>query len=49
VNNNITVIKYLSANWIVGMGIQKSGDLAVIHKRYLAKSGYPTNKDNEKI
>jgi hypothetical protein len=30
------------------MGIQKSGDLAIIHKRYLAKSGYPTNKENEK-
>jgi hypothetical protein len=30
------------------MGIQKSGDLAIIHKRDLAKSGYPTNKENEK-
>jgi hypothetical protein len=30
------------------MGIQKSGDLAIIHKRYLAKFGYPKNKENEK-
>jgi hypothetical protein len=26
------------------MGIQKSGDLAIIHKRDLAKSGYPNEK-----
>jgi hypothetical protein len=30
------------------MGIQKSGDLAIIHKRDLATSGYPKNKENEK-
>jgi hypothetical protein len=31
------------------MGIQKSGDLAIIHQRDLANSGYLKNKENEKI
>jgi hypothetical protein len=30
------------------MGIQKSGDLAIVYKRDLAKSGYLKNKENEK-